>query len=243
MRLTRVYLDSEIHTEQLLLLPVEQSHHLARVLRMRVGQDIHLFNGKGGYYISEINSIQKQGVSVIPRAYIQADRESSLRITLAQGISRGRHMDYTIQKAVELGVHRLVPLITEHSNFQSSDSKLDNKIDHWQKIIISACEQCGRNTLTEISSPMKLDDLLKAEPEVFKIFLEPYSGQSLSSVTTNPENLVIISGPEGGFSSEELEKAHRQGCIPVKLGPRVLRTETAAVAAISACQMLWGDFR
>lgn len=241
MRLTRVYMNSEINTEQELVLPEPQSHHLSRVLRVRTGHEIHLFNGKGGYYITEITAVDKQGVSVVPRRFIPDDRESALKIVLAQGISRGKHMDYTIQKAVELGVESIIPLITDHGNIQLSGSRLEHKLDHWMKVVISACEQCGRNIVPDVTTPVAFDDWVGGRAGFVKLFLEPTSPDSLSSITDGPNGIILISGPEGGFSERETGLAIKHGCVPVRLGPRVLRTETAAIAAISACQVLWGD--
>jgi len=241
MRCHRVYVDSPINCEQLLQLPEPQSHHLGKVLRVQAGQFIQIFNGAGGHYLAEIMTVQKRQVSVIPREYIADDHAAPLGITLAQGISRGRHMDYTIQKAVELGITRVIPLITEFSNVSLSDQRRENKISHWSSIIIGACEQSVRNTIPELTAPILFDEWISNVPERPGLILHPEATSSLSTITPPVAGLTLISGPEGGFSEREVTMAASSGCIAVKLGPRILRTETAAVAAICACQTLWGD--
>ena len=241
MREPHIYVDQVLQSGLTLALPQDVSHHISRVLRMRVGQRIWLFNGLGGRYLAEILSINKRQVDVKPSQFNDDQRESSLQITLAQGISRAQHMDYTLQKAVELGVSRIVPVITEFGNVQFDPLRKEKKLLHWQKTIISACEQCGRNILPEINTPISLAEWLALDSNMTKILLHPLEAQRLSAQQTPNASLSLLSGPEGGFSSFEVEQIIASGYVSVGLGPRVLRTETAAVAAISACQVLWGD--
>jgi 16S rRNA (uracil1498-N3)-methyltransferase len=241
MQQDRIYIEAGITRDQPLTLPEPQSHRLARVLRARIGQVIQLFNGTGGYFHAEIVAVNKRSVAVIPRAYVPDGPAAAFRIHLAQGISRGRHMDYTIQKAVELGVTRLIPLITEHSNVQLPADRADVKLAHWRGIVIGACEQCGVNVPPEIVSPVAYDDWIAATASTPRIILDPAASATLTSLALRPVELTLISGPEGGFSEREIAAAVEHHCLPVKIGPRILRTETAAIAAISACQVLWGD--
>ena len=241
MRCHRVFVDSRIECEQLMQLPEPQSHYLGKVLRVLPGQLIQIFNGLGGCYSAEVVTVQKRKVSVIPRQFIPDETDTSVRINLAQAISRGKHMDYTIQKAVELGVSRIIPLITEFSNVHLSAERSENRLSHWRGIVVGACEQSGRNVIPELAAPLLFDEWLSNMPAVPALLLHPDAAGSLSAITPQPAELTIVSGPEGGFSEREVAKAKQQGCVAVKLGPRILRTETAAVAAISACQTLWGD--
>jgi 16S rRNA (uracil1498-N3)-methyltransferase len=241
MREPRLYLDQELHCDLTISLPAEQTHHVCRVLRMRSGQRLWLFNGLGGSYLSEIVAIEKRLLEVKLLEFNERDRESALQITLLQGISRSQHMDYTLQKAVELGVKKIVPLITEFGNVQLDQKKTEKKLLHWQKIIINACEQCGRNILPLITIPAPIAQALKEEDNASKFLLHPGADQHLSKQVSTNNALSLLSGPEGGFSPAEVKHAMDSGFITIELGPRVLRTETAAVAAISACQVLWGD--
>jgi 16S rRNA (uracil1498-N3)-methyltransferase len=241
MREPRIYVEQALQSGLTLALGQDASHHISRVLRMRVGQRIWLFNGLGGSYLAEISVIRKRQVDVILSMFNDEQQESNLQITLAQGISRAQHMDYTLQKAVELGVSRIVPVITEFSNVQFDPQRKEKKLLHWRKIIISACEQCGRNILPEILAPKPLTDWLQMDSNTLKLLLHPGAGQRLSALQNLDESLVLLSGPEGGFSPPEVEQIIASGYLSVALGPRVLRTETAAAAAISACQTLWGD--
>lgn len=241
MRLHRVYLDLPLTEHTRLVLPQAASHHIGRVLRMRPGQALQVFDGTGDVYEAEISSIDKHHVEIRTIACLEAGVESALDITLAQGVSRGQHMDLTVQKAVELGVNRIVPLFTERSNVRLQPSRLENKLQHWRKIIIHACEQCGRNRLPEIADPLPLADWLPAPPPGLRLVLSPDGSASLAGQQVTQSGLIIMSGPEGGFSPGEIELSTEHGFLPVRLGPRVLRTETAAIAALSACQTLWGD--
>ena len=241
MREPRVYLAQELQCDQTISLPDEQMHHVSRVLRMRSGQRMWLFNGNGGSYLAEIVSINKRELGVRLLEFSDKDCESALQITPLQGISRSQHMDYTLQKAVELGVKRIVPLITEFGNVQLDQKKTEKKLQHWQKIIINACEQCGRTILPIITIPVAFAQALKEDGNPSKFLLQPGSAQHLSNQTCNDNCLSLLSGPEGGFSQAEVGYAIDADFVAIELGPRVLRTETAAVAAISACQVLWGD--
>jgi 16S rRNA (uracil1498-N3)-methyltransferase len=241
MREPRVYIDDELACGQTLALPPDAIHHISRVLRMRAGQRLWLFNGSGGSYLAEVVLIDKRQAQVRLLEFSHTQPESSLQITLAQGVSRGQHMDYTLQKAVELGVKRIVPVFTEFGNVQLDAQRQGKKLQHWQKIIISACEQCGRNILPAIATPLSLAEWLQQDINKLKLLLHPGSARRLSAQKPPDQSISLLSGPEGGFSQSEVELSRDSGYLSVELGPRVLRTETAAIAAISACQTLWGD--
>ncbi len=241
MREPRIYVDLTMEPDLQLSLPLSATHHLSKVLRKRIGQRISLFNGFGGSYLAEIVSISKRQVEVRLLAFREEQRESRLHVTLAQGVSRSQHMDYTLQKAVELGVNRIVPLISEFGNVHTEDQGAEKKLQHWKKIVISACEQCGRNFVPELLSPIPLAQWLEADSNKVKLLLHPDASRGLSSIEITDQSLSILSGAEGGFSEIEVESALASDYMAIELGPRVLRTETAAIAAISICQSRWGD--
>lgn len=241
MRYPRVYVNTSLSAGSQITLSKQASHHIGQVLRRKPGQLLHVFDGTGGYYPAEVMSVDKRAVVVNTGNLVNDKRESPLSITLAQGISRGQHMDFTIQKAVELGVRRIVPVLTEHGNVRLDEQRTDKRLVHWRKIIISACEQCGRNFIPEITEPVAFTDWLGQEQAALKLILEPASAMSLNSLNMPEGDVSLLSGPEGGFSAGEVESADFAGFQPVRLGPRILRTETAAVAALAAMQALWGD--
>lgn len=242
MRKTRIFVDQELQVGAELILAKQAAHHIDHVLRLKPGNFLILFNGCGGEYVAELSRVDKRGVGVRINQYLEIDRESSLPIILAQGVSRGQKMDFTLQKSVELGVIRIVPVMTQYGNIRFDEKRLQKKIEHWHKIIISACEQCGRNKVPELVAPVTLDDWLVLESEATKIVLHPGSENNLSKLSKPDEEVILLAGSEGGFSDHEIKKACGMGYQNINIGPRVLRTETAALAAISACQTLWGDF-
>jgi len=241
VREPRIYIDDTLKCGLELTLPEQASQHIGKVLRMKVGQQLWLFNGEGGCYLSTITAIKKRAVDVEIESFKDEIRESTLRITLVQAVSRSQHMDYTIQKAVELGVVAIVPVRTEFCNVRFDELTYAKKLLHWQGIIISACEQCGRNKVPDISEPVTLSAYLAMQVQGLKLFLHPGADKRLRSFNKAEEEISLLSGPEGGFSSQEIEQVVAGDYHGVDLGPRVLRTETAAIAAISACQALWGD--
>ena len=241
MRLTRIFADAPLGIDEMLELPEAAAHHIGKVLRMRPDQKLHIFNGRGGYYTAVITAIGKRTVSIVPLEFCAEERESNLNITLGQGISRGQHMDYTVQKAVELGVTRIVPLVTEFSNVRLDPERSEKKLAHWRAIIIHACEQSGRTRLPEIIGPMSFIDWVERSGTENRFILTPQAGMPLKKFPLLKRDIVLLTGPEGGFSEAELGRAVATGYEAVTLGPRVLRTETAAVAALAAIQVLWGD--
>ncbi len=202
---------------------------------------VRAFDGSGGWYESVLVSLEKKAVWIEPLRHFEGHGESSLDLELAQGISRGQRMDYTIQKAVELGVKRIVPLITGFSAVRLADGRAGRRLEHWQKIIIHACEQSGRDTVPEISEPVRLHDWLESGVDRIGLVLDPRARTRLRDAGTAMAAITLVCGPEGGLSEDELALCRQAGLQPVSLGPRILRTETAATAALAMCQGLWGD--
>lgn len=225
-----------------LTLEGDAAKHL-RVLRLRPGNPLVLFDGTGGEYRAEFLDVDRKLARVLVHEYCPVERESPLSLTLVQGISKGDRMDWTIQKAVELGVSRIWPVFTERSVVNLRGERLEKKHAHWQGVVRSACEQCGRNRLPEVLLPRPLEACapLLAEQSL-SLLLDPAGGRALPGFQVDPGcQLALLVGPEGGFSDAELAWARGRGCAPVLLGPRVLRTESAAIAALAAMQLLWGD--
>lgn len=241
MRIPRIYLEQALTVNTNCLLSPDAAHHVSKVLRMKVGQSLHLFNGKGGYFDAMITRIDKRNVEAAIGDHHSDECESPLAITLAQGISRGERMDYTLQKAVELGVQHIVPVLCEYTNVRLDDEKKHKRHEHWQKIIINACEQCGRNQVPSLTHTHELEDWFAKENDDLKLILHPGGSEKLSQLENKHNRITLMAGPEGGFSNIEVTNALKQGYQAITLGPRILRTETAALAAITACQVLWGD--
>lgn len=218
------------------------SHHLANVLRAKTNDVITLFNGEGGEYRGVILRIEKKKVTVRIDEFNPREAESPLELYLAQGISRGEKMDYTIQKAVELGVKKIIPIFTERCNVKLDAERREKKIQHWQAIAIGACEQSGRNRVPEILPMQTLDEWLQTLTNENCFVLSPHVSKKIAEYQFSPTaRVALLIGPEGGLSDQEVEKAFKYQFQPLSLGPRVLRTETAAVAAITALQCCFGD--
>jgi len=243
MRVSRLYLDTVLTQGQTVSIDGERLNYIANVLRLKTGTTVSVFNGKGGEYDAHIVSINKRSAELEIGEFSNKDIESSLSIVLAQGISRGERMDFTLQKATELGVTRIVPLFSERCTVNLKGERLDKRVRHWQGTVRSACEQSGRNLVPKIDTPISLAEFLNCDTEPCRILLDPESTQSLASISPIPSAVTILIGPEGGFSDTERRLAYAKHYQGVQLGPRVLRTETAALAAISAIQTLWGDFK
>src|SRR3990172_2295277 len=226
MRVPRVYTESTLAPGALVQLEQESSHHVAQVLRLRVGDAVCLFNGKGVECEGRIISLSKQCAGVTLDSYAEVTRESPLRITLAQGISRGERMDYTIQKAVELGVNAIVPVISHRTTVKLDEDRADKRMEHWRRGIISACEQCGRNCLPTLLPVQRLDQWLTNPTGGLKLLLRGNAETSLPTAQCN-KDIVVLIGPEGGLTEPEVNAAERAGYLPMRLGPRILRTETA----------------
>ncbi len=247
MRNPRIYAPVAMMADVPVGLSENAAHHVGRVLRMRVGDPLILFNGElvngeGGCWQAEISEITKKGVQVVPRTFIKGDRESGLTISLGQTLSRGERMDYAIQKAVECGVTEITPLFTERCEVKLNSERSDKRTHGWQQMIISACEQCGRNRVPVIHPPMLLADWLASRQTELNLVLHHRTEQALEGYA-KPSSVSLLIGPEGGLTADEIAKAEKHNFHSLALGPRVLRTETAPVAAISLMQYLWGDWR
>ncbi len=245
----RFYHPAIITIGQLIELSVENKHHAARVLRLKKGDSITLFNGNGGEFSAHIETIRKSNTTVLIDAYHDTDCESPLHIELAQAICVNEKMDWIIQKAVELGVTCIQPVTTARSIVHLSDERSAKRLQHWQRIVISACEQCGRNHLPPVLPLITLPQWLSQKKITrsahdVHFMLSTAAKEGLRAIPKPPAdaNLALMIGPEGGFTQEEETAILHSGFIPLRLGKRILRTESAALAALAALQALWGDY-
>ena len=236
----RFYLDAPLRAGGVCTLSDDAAHHAVHVLRLREGDEVTLFNGRGGEFAARIASMQRLRISIDLLQHRAMERESPLRITLVQGVSAGERMDSTVRKAVELGVAEVQPVLAARSVARPKGDRAENRRSHWQKIVIAACEQCGRNRVPEVQPLVSLDDYQPASGTT-KILLSPASELPLSKLSTADNRIVLAAGPEAGFTEEEEARLVQAGFVPASLGPRVLRTETAAMAALAALNALRGD--
>ena len=244
MRLIRVYVDQLLATDSDLLLPEAAAYHVSRVLRLRAGAPIVAFDGSGGDYRCEILAIEGDRVRVRVGSRTPGLPESPLGITLVQAVSRGERMDWTLQKAAELGVRAIVPVLSARSVVRLDDKQAAKKLRHWQAIVAGACEQCGRSVPPEVRAPQELAAYLASAPrEGQRFVLSPSGPASLAGLASVTPRVKLLIGPEGGLDDAELERAAQAGFAPVRLGPRVLRTETAGIVALTVLQALWGDLQ
>lgn len=242
MRIPRIYTAQLLQGNASIELEPGPSQHIARALRMRAGDAMILFNGQGGEYPAEITAIDKKTVTVLTRAQEMRESESPLTIHLGIAVSRGDRMDWIVQKATELGVCEVAPLFTERTEVKLSGERADKKNRHWQQIASSACEQCGRNRLPTIHSLQTLDSWLSTTRAEQKFVLHHRPAPAMVA-TQEPTSIALLVGPEGGLSALEIAAAERVGYQSMRLGPRVLRTETAPLAAIAILQARWGDMQ
>ncbi len=242
MRLPRVYLDQPLSSSAPLRLPEGPARHLTQVLRLGPGDALLCFNGDGRDRSARVLEAGRQGVVLAVEGAGDLEPEPSLRIQLALGISRGERMDYAIQKAVELGVVGIQPLFTERSMVQLKGERRDRRLAHWRGVLIGACEQSGRRRLPMLATVQELADWLAADPKGV-LLLDPRAPRSLAQGERPGSEVTLLVGPEGGLSPQERNLASRHGVTGVRLGPRILRAETAPLAAIAVLQALWGDFR
>jgi 16S rRNA (uracil1498-N3)-methyltransferase len=241
MRTTRIHVELELRSGTEVLLPAAASTHLLRVLRLRPGAALVLFNGRGGEYAAELASNDRAGARAQVGEHSGVERESPLQITLLQGVARGERMDFIVQKATELGVQRIVPLSCEFSVVRLDEAALRRRVEHWRGVAIAACEQCGRNRVPEVESVMPLEAACASGGDELKLVLVPQAPATLKTLSEGPRGVVLLVGPEGGLSGREQLLAQRHGFQACRLGPRTLRTETAPLAALAALQALSGD--
>lgn len=239
MRLSRFFIDAPLSLGQHEL-PEAQAHYIGRVLRHAVGDAVQLFDGSGQEFLGELIEVGKKSVRVELREALPGMPESPLAIHLGQGLSRGERMDWAIQKATELGATEITPIASERCEVRLKDERADKRMAHWRQIAISACEQCGRSVIPTIYPPIGLNEWLQQVRADLKLVLHPVAEPWASH--PQPQSLAFLIGPEGGLTDNEVAQAQSQGFHAARLGPRVLRTETAPVVALSVAQQLWGDF-
>ena len=243
MRAPRIYSPQALHAEQTLELEDQAARHLLQVLRLREGDSLRLFNGDGHEYPARIVSADKRHCQILLEGKTDcSERESPLAITLAIAMSKGDRMDWLVQKATELGISRIQPLLSERVELRLKGERMAKKIDHWRAVAISACEQSGRCVLPQIDAPSSLADWLQADNNTVKLLLD-FEADFKPEADNAIDACSLLCGPEGGFSAEEIAAAKAAGYMSWRMGPRVLRTETAPLAAISLLQQFWGDFQ
>ena len=238
-RVPRLFVEQALEPRMKLALAKDLVHHASRVLRLREGEPVVLFDGRGGEYEARLFMPNRGQMFAEIGEHREIERESPLGVTLVQAVSSGEKMDFTIQKAVELGVAAIQPVLTSRSLVRLDGRREMKKLAHWQRVAIAACEQCGRNRIPEIGEPVPLERY-KAPGESTRILLSPAGTEKLSRLAKGPVTLAV--GPEAGFSVEEERLLQRAGFVAARLGSRILRTETAALAALAALNALAGDF-
>lgn len=240
---SRVFLDAPLAEGAFVDLPEGPFRHLVQVLRMQAGDELVVFNGRGGEYVAVLETVAKRSATLRLGAFRDVHRESTLKLTLVQGISKGERMDWTVQKAVELGVSAIVPVVAERCNVHLDREREAKRLDHWRAVMISACEQSGRTRVPELHPVVKFTEWLGTSAMGTRLVLDPLATRGLGAVDATAGPISLVVGPEGGLSADELRVAGNAGCVGVHLGPRVLRTETAGAAALAILQSIAGDLR
>lgn len=241
MRAVRIYQPGNYDTGQLLELSPEASQHVGVVLRMQVGEPVTLFCGDNREFEATIETVKKKQVIVVVGSIKNASRESPLAIHLAQAISKGERMEWVMQKAVELGVASITPVITERCVVKLDQERMTKKLHQWQAIVIAACEQSGRNSVPTVHAPITLNRYMEEARAELKFILHPGGNKTWRDYTLKVVDIVLLIGPEGGLSEQEVQETSKHGFLPLSLGPRILRTETAAITALSVLQAVGGD--
>jgi 16S rRNA (uracil1498-N3)-methyltransferase len=245
MRLTRIHVPGSLAVGAEITLPVQAGVHLTRVLRLEPGAALTLFNGAGGEYSATLAAHSGKKVLAQVLHHDPVERESPLDLTLLQGVARGERMDLIVQKATELGVSRIVPVLTERSVVRVDAKQRGRKREHWEAIAISACEQCGRNRVPQISDPLALGDALRAlSAGGLRCLMAADAAESLATLATRSvhQSIALLIGPEGGLTENEEQFAAANDFLGCRMGPRILRTETAGLAALATLQVVGGDF-
>ena len=258
--MTRVYVDAPVAAGKRVVVEGSAANHIARVLRLRIGDSLTVFDGSGGEFGARIEEFRKEAVVVAVEEHRPLDRESPLPLTLVQGISRGERMDWIIQKATELGASRIVPVFTKRSVVRLDEKQAERKLQHWRAITVAACEQCGRNRIPDLAAPVDFFDMLAGDSSgrpdsagrpdpaghsdsasATRVLLSPTGDLRIDDLQDVGKGITVLIGPEGGLEDVEQEAAITAGFKAVRLGPRVLRTETAAIAALTIIQRYFGD--
>lgn len=246
MNLPRFFCPVPLSADVTVDLPDNAARHACRVLRLRTGDDLVLFDGRGGEYVARIAELGRDRVKVDLLEWRDVECEAPVSVTLVQALQSGEKMDMTVQKAVELGASRIVPVSSRRSVVRLEGERALRRIEHWRGVAVAACEQCGRNRVPEVAVLEKLERYLgqPTDKEVLRLMLAPGSAQTLGRIAPPKPGakIELLIGAEGGLAPEEIELARAAGYVSVRLGPRILRTETAGLAALAAIQCLWGDF-
>ncbi len=243
MRRIRIFTPQPLAADSRVWLSGGAAHHVTKVLRLSPGEKVTLFNGEGCDYFGLIHQLGAGEVEVRLLSVSPPEPQPAFRIHLLPCLIRSEPMDFLIQKAVELGVQRITPLFCRHSLIRFENGRLARRIEHWRALTVSACEQSGRRRLVELETPLALKQVFTTPPQGTLISLDPEASATLASLEAPQGDIHLLIGPEGGMAEEEKEQISLAGFLPVRLGPRTLRAETAPLAAIAAMQMLWGDFR
>lgn len=245
MRTTRVFVDQPLQAGAHITLPDNAAAHLLRVLRLREGDGCVLFNGDGYDYPATVLQSDRRAGRVRVDGQTRVQRESPLRIVLLQGIARGEKMDWILQKAVELGVAAIHPVSSDRSEVKLDAQRAGKRLEHWRSVVIAACEQSGRAVVPTVQPPSELPASCQALPHGgLRVLLDPLADHGMADVPAQaPDGVVVAIGPEGGWSSRDRERLMAHGFTGLRLGPRILRTETAGLTAIAALQSRWGDLR
>lgn len=245
MRVRRVFVEAPLAGRTEVTLDGGAARHVSKVLRLGVGDALRVFDGRGGEYAATICQLRKDSARVSLHAYIEDRTEPTMQIALWQGVAKGERMDFTVQKATELGVVSIVPVFTRRSVVRLSGQRSRRRLLHWQALAASAAEQSGRTRVPEMSAPASLEERLRTDRgDGLDLVLDPTAAVSLAALRSDPPGrLTLLAGPEGGLDPDERDLAVAAGFRPVRLGPRILRTETAAIVALSIVQSLWGDLQ
>ncbi|NIM28793.1 MAG: 16S rRNA (uracil(1498)-N(3))-methyltransferase [Gammaproteobacteria bacterium] len=241
-RESRIFVPQPLKSDERLQLSGDQHHHLARVLRLRAGATVKLFDGLGGEYAATIEDVRREATIVRVGEHYDIERESPVPIRLAQGIGRGERTDYAIQKAVELGATSIVPLLTRRGVVRLDRERSARRHEHWRGIVVHACQQCGRNRIPELLTAVGLHEWLNNyQSGALDLLMDPDGEHGINGLDYRGGLVTLLVGPEGGLEGGEIDAAHAAGFRSLALGSRTLRTETAAVAGITAIQVKWGD--
>ncbi|MCC1495909.1 16S rRNA (uracil(1498)-N(3))-methyltransferase [Alcanivorax sp. 1008] len=237
----RFFDNQNFQLDSIVELGEDASHHISKVLRMQPGNEITLFNGKGGEWRARIEAIGKRQVQVLPLEFQQTDRTPSCAVHLALPVIKGDRMDYALQKGTELGAASFQLITTSRTEVRLGGGRLDKRLPHWQQVVTSACEQCGMNRIPLIHAPLSLDEYLQQQNDTLKLIAHPGEQPLPPAALQDASDIQLLTGPEGGFSAEELEHAGKRGFRPFALGQRVLRAETAPSALLAAIWMARGE--
>lgn len=242
MRIPRIFIDTDLNENTQINLPDSTFQHVCKVLRLKSGHPVRVFNGKGGQYHATLCDVEKRSANLSISHFEPLHNESPIQVTIGQTLSRGERMDYAIQKSVEAGVYAIQPLFSERCEVKLQADRLEKRLTHWQQVAISAAEQCGRGFVPQVHFPIELEEWLDKCKEMLTLTLHHHSAKPINQFQC-PENkqVSLLIGPEGGLTENEVQLSESKGFKAISLGPRVLRTETAPVVALSVINTLWGD--